>query len=192
MQDAAYLFEKNWCGDPHTTAAPPVAVFMVFSGRDTFHVSTEERQTASSSEVRAERNFYFFSVTHERNYYCMLSRDASHLYSSRVPCYSGRERRLDAERTACPVRTKGGIPSRNETCRTLPLRRENKALTYLSAKRMTPKRPDDLTERERTTLKETWQTTCWKTWNNRGPRQPRRPSSKRTGFPSSLQLLLHK
>ena len=152
MQDAAYLFEKNWCGDPHTTAAPPVAVCMMFSGRDTFHVSTEERQTASSSEVRAERKFLFF-LCHTRKKLLLhaLTRRLSSIYSSRVPCYSGRERRLDAERTACPVRTKDGIPARNETCRTLPLRRENKALTYLSAKRMTPKRPDDLTERERTT-----------------------------------------
>ena len=45
MQGAAYRFEKNWCGDPHTTAAPPVADFMVFGGRDTFHVSSFEGES---------------------------------------------------------------------------------------------------------------------------------------------------
>ena len=53
------FFEKSWCGDPHTTAAPPVAVFMVFGGRDTFHVSNVVNRKKQTTEGVLSFSFSF-------------------------------------------------------------------------------------------------------------------------------------
>ena len=51
MQGWSYPFEKNWCSDPHTTAAPPVAISMMLDGRDTRYSKSSRIQTTKTPSV---------------------------------------------------------------------------------------------------------------------------------------------